>query len=251
MVRSEHGPPAIDLADALSELANLMLATPSLADLLEQLARLAAGVLSPPGSCGITLSQDHRALTVASSDARAAQLDEVQYGQDDGPCLEALRTGRVTVVGDLSTERRWGAYPAHALAHGVRSSLSLPLAVDGDTRGALNLYATTADAFGEEQQQQARILSVQTSTALTLAHRQAEHTTLTDQLREALATRAVIDQAIGILMAQQSCDTETAFGILRTTSQNQNRKLRDIAAELVESVGGPGAGSARFNDPAS
>jgi GAF domain-containing protein len=180
----------------------------------------------------------------------AAQLDEVQYGQDDGPCLQTLRTGQVTLVHDLNTERRWGAYPAHALARGVRSSLSLPLTINGDTRGALNLYSPTANAFGKEEHQQAQILSVQASTALTLAHRQTEQATLTDQLREALATRAVVDQALGILMAQQSCDAETAFGILRHASQNQNRKLRDIAAELVVSIGGPSAGSAPFNDPA-
>jgi GAF domain-containing protein len=240
----------MDLTAALGELAALMLATPSMTALLDDLARLAAGVLTPPASCGITLSQDHAALTVANSDSLAAQLDEVQYGQGEGPCLETLHTGRTVMVLDTATEHRWGSYPARALGYGVRSSLSLPLTVNGDTRGALNLYATTTQAFGPEQQDRARLFAVQASTALTLAHRQAQQTQLTDQLREALATRAIIDQALGILMAQQTCDPDTAFAILRTTSQNQNRKLRDVAAGIVRATTGHDPATTPFNDPA-
>jgi GAF domain-containing protein len=249
MDRPQDEASATELAAALGELAGLMLATPTMTDLLDELARLAAGVLTPPGSCGITLSQDHDALTIASSDSLAAQLDEVQYGQGDGPCLETLRTGETVAIADTATEHRWGSYPAHALGYGVRSSLSLPLAVNGDCRGALNLYATTTEAFGPEQRERAHIFAVQASTALTLAHRQAQQTQLTEQLREALATRAVIDQALGIVMAQQICGPDIAFAILRTTSQNQNRKLRGVAADIVEAISGHRPETAPFNDP--
>jgi GAF domain-containing protein len=249
MNRPKDTPQAGDLAAALGELANLMIATPHLDALLDDLARLAAGILTPLGSCGITLRHEHAPMTVANSDSLAAQLDEVQYGQDDGPCLETLRTGQVTLVTDTATELRWGQYPAHALGYGVRSSLSLPLAVNGDTHGALNLYATSTDAFGTEQQARANIFAAQASLALTLAHRQAQQTQLTDQLREALATRAVIDQALGILMAQQACDSDTAFTILRTTSQNQNRKLRHVAAAIIQATTGGTPRPPTFTDP--
>jgi GAF domain-containing protein len=249
MDRPQDDASAGELSAALGELAGLMLATPSMTDLLDELARLAAGVLTPPGSCGITLRQDHDALTIASSDAVATQLDEVQYGHGEGPCLETLRTGETVAMVDTATEHRWGSYPAHALGYGVRSSLSLPLTVNGDIRGALNLYATTTQAFGPEQRERAHIFAVQTSTALTLAHRQAQQTQLTDQLREALATRAVIDQALGILMAQQVCGPDIAFAILRSTSQNQNRKLRRVAADIVEAISGHRPEGAPFNDP--
>jgi len=249
MDRSEQTPSSIDLAAAMSELGSLMLATPSVSDLLDDIARLAAGVLTPPGSCGITLRQDDMPLTVASSDSLASQLDEVQYGQDTGPCLETMRTGQVITVTDTATEHRWESYPAYALGYGVRSSLSLPLTVDGTTQGALNLYATIPDAFGPQQQARGNIFAAHTSTALTLAHRQAQHTRLSDQLREALATRSVIDQALGILMSQQACDPYTAFTILRTSSQNSNRKLRDIAAAIVEATSGSPPAPSTFNDP--
>jgi GAF domain-containing protein len=86
----------------------------------------------------------------------------VQYGQDQGPCLQAMRTGEVVVVADMTAEQRWGAYPAYALSYGVHSSLSLPLSVNGDTRGALNLYAGTAHAFGPPEQQHAKLLDEST-----------------------------------------------------------------------------------------
>lgn len=238
-----------DLAAAMSELANLMTTTSTLHELLGELARLATGVVSPRASCGITIQQDAMPLTVVSSDARAAHADEVQYGQGEGPCLETARTGTPTVVKDLAREDRWPSYRPRALAFGVRSSLSLPLTVNGDARGALNLYSATESAFGQEQRQAAEIFAIQASMVLTVAVRQAQQTKLTDQLREALATRAVIDQALGIVMAQQRCDRDSAFAILRQASQNQNRKLRAIAADIVEAVSGRPPDSTPFNEP--
>lgn len=238
-----------DLAGALGELASLMIETTSLTDLLDDACRLATSVLNPPASCGITLRQDQTPHTVANSDQRAAQMDEVQYGQGEGPCLESIRTGQITVVTDLATEERWGSYPSHVLGYGARSSLSLPLTVNGDTRGALNLYATTPDAFGAAEQQRAQIFATQASAALTIAVRQAEHAQLTTQLREALASRAVIDQALGILMAREHASRDDAFALLRNTSQRQNRKLRDVAHEIVETITGQPPSPTPFNDP--
>src|SRR5687768_5662664 len=107
-----------ELATALVELTNLIMATSTVSGLLEDLCALATTVTIPPASCGITLAQDHQPLTAASSDELAARLDEVQYGQDEGPCLHTLRTGEVTVVDDLAQEQRWRSYVARALGHG-------------------------------------------------------------------------------------------------------------------------------------
>jgi GAF domain-containing protein len=223
---------------ALAELTSLMLATPSVEALLDELARLAAQVLTPPAHCGITVQRNHDPVTVASSDALAAHVDEVQYAQDDGPCLQSMRSGLVIAVDDLAAEHRWGAYPAHALGYGLRSSLSVPLSADGDVQGALNLYATEPSAFGEEEHRAAELFAAQASAAMTIVTRMARQVALTDQLRDALVSRSVIDRAIGILMDQQRCDADQAFDVLRSASQHQNRKLRDIAADIVRAVGG-------------
>jgi GAF domain-containing protein len=238
----------LDLAEALAELGHLMLAIPSVEAMLGDVARLSAGVIRPPAACGITLQRDHQPFTAAATDPLAAHADELQYGEDQGPCLQSLRSGQVVSVPDLTTEHRWGTYPARALSYGVRSSLSLPLTVDGDTRGALNLHATVPGAFGDAERQRAELFAAQASAALTVVVRQTRQLELSAQLREALASRSVIDQAIGILMAQQHCDAELAFTLLRGASQHQNRKLRDVATEIVVAVGGGAPRPSPFND---
>jgi GAF domain-containing protein len=239
-----------DLADALTELATLMAATPTMDRFLNDLARLATAVITPPASCGITLAQADQPLTVASSDPLAAHVDEVQYGHDDGPCLQAMRTGQTVMAADLATEQRWGPYPAYALSYGVHCSLSLPLHVNGDARGALNLYAGTANAFGPSEQQHAALFAGPASAALTVVTGQVQQVQLSEQLREALATRAAIDQALGILMGHNSCGSATAFAILRESSQHQNRKLHDVATDIVKAVSGNDPRAPSFNDPA-
>jgi GAF domain-containing protein len=251
MNRLQGAPPGVPgLADALTELANLMVATPSMDNFLNDLARLATAVITPPASCGITLDQNNLPLTVASSDPLAAHVDEVQYGHDQGPCLQAMRTGQIVITADLTTEQRWGPYPTYALSYGVHSTLSLPLTVNGDTRGALNLYAGTAHAFGPTEQQHAELFAGPASAALTVVTRQVHQVQLSEQLRDALATRAVIDQALGVLMGHNSCDSDTAFAILRESSQHQNRKLHDVAADIVKTVSGDDPQLPSFNDPA-
>lgn len=242
-------PDVTDLAVAVTELADLMVATPSMDKFLDDLARLATAVITPPASCGITLAQANQPLTVASSDPLAARVDEVQYGHGQGPCLQAMHTGQTVMSVDLTTEQRWGPYPAHALRYGVHSSLSLPLTVNGDSRGALNLYAVTAHAFGPSEQQHAELFAGAASAALTGVTHQVHQVQLSEQLRAALSTRAVIDQALGILMGHNGCDSVTAFNILRTSSQHQNRKVHDVAADLVKAVAGNGPQPPPFNDP--
>lgn len=176
---------------------------------------------------------------MVSSDTLAGHLDEAQYGAGVGPCLQAMETGTAVVADDFTDEARWGDYPGHVVASGIRSSMSLPLTVDGAPTGAFNLYSSSSHAFGEQERRRAGIFADQASIALTLLSRQAGGATLNDQLRQALVSRTVIDQAIGIMMGQQQCDADAdaAFGLLRAASQRNNRKLRDIASDLVDGVG--------------
>jgi GAF domain-containing protein len=239
-----------DLAAALTVLTDLMLATPSVDDLLGDLARLAADVVAPPAACGVTLRRNSHPVTVATSAALASDLDEAQYDSGEGPCVQAMYTGEAVSVPDFTAESRWGAFPSNALAYGIRSSLSLPLEVDGDTRGAMNLYARAREAFAADAERRATLFAAQASAALTVVTRQARHVELTAQLRGALASRTVIDQAIGILMAQQRCDADTGFGLLRAASQHQNRKLREVARDIVRAVGGEEPYPGPFTEPA-
>jgi GAF domain-containing protein len=226
------------LAALTGQLLSLLSNAPHLDEFLDRVAHLATTLVSPPASVGITLRRDHQPFTVATSDDRAAQVDEIQYGRDQGPCLETLRTGTVVQVDDLTRDERWDGYPAHALTHGVISSLSLPVIIDGQPVAALNLYSSTPAAFNGRPRHHAETFTEQCTAALALMLRQLDQVQVQQQLLEAFTSRSTIDQAIGILMAQQRCTATEAFGLLREASQHRNRKLRDIAADIITAVTG-------------
>jgi GAF domain-containing protein len=224
---------------ALSELAGLLLAAESFEELLQGVAELSVRVIGAVSTCGITLAQDGRVITVASADALARTLDEQQYEREDGPCLQALRTGEVVEAPDLASEDRWQDYPVIAVGHGIRSVLSTPLIVDGKPVGVLNLYASAAYSYGPAERRSAELLAGQAAIATTAALRHYDEVSLSEHLRAALSSRSVIDQAVGIVMAQRRCTTAEAFAMLRTISQRRNTKLRVVAADLVEATSRP------------
>lgn len=231
---SESGP-------ALSELAGLLLSTESFEELLQGVAELSVRVVEGAATCGISLAQDGRVLTVGSADELAALLDEQQYEYEEGPCLQALDTGQVVHAVDLADEDRWQSYPLLAMSHGVRSVLSTPLLVDDKPVGVLNIYGWAAYAFSDLDRQLAALLAGQAAIAITAALRHYDEVTLSEHLRTALSSRSVIDQALGIIMGRRHCTSDEAFAILRTISQRRNIKLRAVAADLVETISRPDA----------
>jgi GAF domain-containing protein len=234
MTNEPFGPSSEDI----SALQELVLATDTLQEFLSHVARQAASV-GPELSCGITVSTNpRRPLTVGSSDATAAALDETQYRQGEGPCLEAMRTGKTIEVTDATNETRWSSYIAHATNQGLAASLSTPITANGATIGVMNIYAGAPQTFTCEQRARARAYADQAAGAIAVATRLAHHTQLTDDLRAAMASRTIIDQAMGILMGQLRCNAEEAFAILRTTSQNTNTRLRDVATTLIAQTTG-------------
>jgi GAF domain-containing protein len=217
-----------------AELFQLLLSTDTLDGFLQELAVLAAVRVDDQLSCGITSRVDHRPVTVAASDQFAMALDEQQYMLDHGPCLTAMTTGQRVEIPNLAAElERWGSYGTHALAHGLGAALSVPMIAIGKTWGALNLYSPTPETFTALDRDRAEDLAAQAAGALAVAARIAEKTQLSEHLKAALESRAVIDQALGIVMGAQHCNADAAFDVLRNASQHRNEKLRDIAARIV------------------
>lgn len=231
---AEHAPHQ----SALLELQEMLLSTSGVQEFLQRACTLAVATLTAPVSVSITLRDHADAYTVASSDEFALAVDEVQYGTGEGPCLQALSSGMTILVADMTREERWQAYQPHALTHGVRSSVSVPLMSDGAPFGALNIYSGKANAFLEPDIARATLFASYAAGAAGVALRMAQQARLSVQLEEALASRSIIDQALGILMAQQRCSRSQAFDLLRSASQRTNRKLRDVAAAMVQAVSG-------------
>jgi GAF domain-containing protein len=207
--------------------------------LLETL-RLVAGyaVAAVPGAdgSGVTLLEDRGPANVVASDEFIRIVDVVQYEMREGPCVAALESGRTQVVRSMRTERRWPRFRALAIRHQVLAALSLPLLVRGITRGALNVYSRTEGSFDAAAVRIGELFAVPAAVTISTAQVLADSRRLAEQLRSALHNRAMIDQAKGILMAMHGCDADEAFTMLRETSQTANRKLRDVAHDLVADV---------------
>lgn len=225
-------PEGHDRDHEFARLHELLLSTNSFEGFLADLVQFAAGWTGH--ACSLTVRNSPGSpYTAAGSDDRTVQLDERQYEGRQGPCLEALATGVPVLVADMAREVRWAPYPRQAVAMGVRSSMSYPLISGVDTLGALNMYAFTDVRVDDEVQARAVQLADRAAGVLAVALRMADSRQDNDNLRTALTSRSVIDQAMGVLMGQQRCTAQQAFDLLRATSQNRNLKLRDVAAGIV------------------
>lgn len=225
-----------DRDDTAAELAALLLSTESFDDLLRGVAELSVRLVGGASTASITLAERGRVITVAAADTLATQIDQQQYERGAGPCLDALRTASVVHVADLRQEQRWGGFGTVMLDHGVTGALAVPLMVRDGAVGVLNLYAGADAGFDERDQQLAQAIAAHAAVALTAALRTYDQVSLSDNLRIALSSRSVIDQAIGIVMGRERCSADEAFDVLRKVSQQRNTKLRHVAAELVTAV---------------
>jgi GAF domain-containing protein len=222
--------------DLLRDLSRVALVGRTLNDVLTDIVAIAAREIPGAEASSITLLRDDKAFTAAYSGEMALAADEVQYEQGYGPCMDAGRGGVLLRVDDIRTEKRWPDYVARLQETSpIRSSLSIPLPYQGSSIGALNNYATKPGAFASPESIRAGS-DVAEVIAVAVANADA-HAQLFDQARNmrlAMESRAVIEQAKGVLMAQRHVDADQAFEILRAASQRYNRKLRDIAFGIVE-----------------
>jgi GAF domain-containing protein len=219
--------------EALAELGRLRLDETGVDEVLQLIADLARRSLRGASEVSVTLLRGSDPQSVVVTGDRALLLDEWQYRQAHGPCLDASITGDTLIVADTGTEERWPAWASRAVDAGVGSAVAIGLPIQEAVVGALNLYGTARHAFDAETVELAQTFAAYAAVALANAHLYASATTLAAQMRTAMESRAVIEQAKGIIMGQRRCTADEAFGILATISQDTNRRLRDVAAALV------------------
>lgn len=224
----------MDLREALLELARFVVTDAPLPALMERIAFTARDTIPPVAEASVTFTRgDSKGWTVASTGELATHLDEAQYGLGHGPCMDAGSGGETLLVRDFSQDDRWPDYNPIALEAGARSSLSVPFPIQQHVIAALNLYSRDVDAFSEDDVDGAGQIAAVAAVAVTNATLYESAADLGVQLQEAMASRAAIEQAKGIVMATTRCSPDRAFEILVKASQRENRKLRDIAAEIV------------------
>lgn len=219
----------------LSQLSSLMLSMESVDRIVWAAAGIAVSAIDAVTACGVTVARYDALISLMPELAKYCSLENLQYTNNDGPIIDAINGGDTVLVTDMGGETRWSEYPHHALAAGVGASLVLPLRSDGGILGALTLYASKPEEFAESGQL-AELIAELTSTALCCMLENSKQTTLSAQLQQALESRAVIDQAKGMIMMQRQCDGDGAFAVLQETSQRRNVKLRDVATEIVAAM---------------
>jgi GAF domain-containing protein len=224
--------------ELLRDLSKVVLVDRTLAEVLTDITAIAARSIPGAEASSITLLRADKAFTAAHSGEMALAADELQYEHGYGPCMDAGRGGALLRVDDMRMEERWPEYVAHVVATTpVLSSLSIPLPYQGSSIGALNNYSAEPGAFASPESLRASS-DVAEVIAVAVANADA-HARLFDQahnMRVAMESRATIEQAKGVLMAQRHIDADQAFEILREASQRYNRKLRDIAFGIVQSA---------------
>ena len=222
-----------EVAGNLAELADILAGEEDLDPVLQRsVDQVASGV---PGADMVSVSvlRGDAGETVAASDRRVWNIDQDQYAAGDGPCLEAARTSEAVRTGIAEAEQRWPAFARSARAAGINSYLSCPLIINDDFVGSLNLYSEQPHGFADFDVALLRLYITAACAAITNARLYARARDLAGQMGQAMDSRAVIDQAIGVIIARTGMTPEQAFAELSRRSQNANVKLREIAAQVV------------------
>jgi GAF domain-containing protein len=235
--RTNHtAPMRAQFEDATRAIAQFLVADVPLGDTLRRIADLATDGLEPASAVGLTLlDQSGCPTTAVSTDAVAPAVDQAQYDDGDGPCLQAFRESRAVLVSDTRTvDERWPGFSRVAHELGILSTLSLPLAAGGETFGAFNLYAPAPAAFDEAAQADAAMFATQASVVLSNARAYWAAFDMAAGLEQAIRSRAIIEQAKGKIMASTGGTADEAFALLVRASQRENVKLRELARRIVD-----------------
>lgn len=219
------------------ELSQTVLGSEPLTTVLDQVTQLMHAAVPDFDEVSITVVEGERPISVVFTGSLAVQLDERQYEQGFGPCLHAARTGGVVPIPDTSTDFEYVDFSRQACRMGVTRSLSFGLAVPGRNVGSLNLYALSGHGFDEATVAAAQAVAAYVAAPVANAALYARTTAQVEQMREAMASRSVIEQAKGMIMSARDCTADEAFTELRRLASRANRKVRVVAEEIVEGRG--------------
>jgi GAF domain-containing protein len=236
-IPSEH---LDELTAAMADLAGTLEAEPAEAEILDAVCAEAVRVIPGADMASITAIRDGEPETAASTDERAVDVDRVQYAAGEGPCLRAAETGEIVRLPLATAGRLWPEFTEHARRLGVGSYLAAPLRVDERLGGALNLFGYGDHGFAEADSRLLALYTTIVSFGLRTTRRYHQARQRAADLETAMRSRAVIEQAKGILMAVHRITAEEAVKRLVAESQHSNVKLRDVATRFVDQLSSGG-----------
>jgi len=220
--------------DPINSLAEISISSESLDSLMGHIGSLGVEALDGWDAAAASLVEEDRVATYGSTDDEVTPVDQRQYDNGKGPCVDAIKTREVQYFDASEAQTRWSEFAETAAEHGFYSVVSFPLKVDERILGAINFYSHQPDALRSGQREEGSVFAAQAAVVLSNAKEFAARGMQLEQLEEGLKTRTMIGQATGLLMAQDGLTSEEAFRKLVKVSQTSNVKLREIAQRYVE-----------------
>ena len=223
-----------DLRGSLAGLSQLASNRLPLKDLLTQVATYAVQAIPGADGAGLTLLEQDRTDTIVATAPFVTEVDDIQYGMNQGPCISAARDGQTIVSGSLGGDSRWPRFGGRVARLGVHSVVSLPLITPDGVVGAMNVYAHGKNVFDERAAELGQVFAVPAAIAVQNAHVLAQTRRLANRLQSALELRGVVDRAIGTLMSRSGGTEHQALERLRALSQREHHKLAEVARQIVD-----------------
>ncbi|GLZ79666.1 transcriptional regulator [Actinorhabdospora filicis] len=227
------------IATAFAEFADTLVADFDVLDFLHQVTVRCSEVLGV-SAAGVLLSDQRGNLrTAAASSERTHLLELLQLQTGEGPCPECFRTGEPVAVPNLKAPAatvRWPEFAQAASALGYGSVHALPMRLRGDVIGALNLFDTEYGPLPPATHRLGQALTDVATIGLLQARAVDDRVVLARQLRHALDSRVVIEQAKGVLAERTGLDMHECFELLRSAARNRNRRVADLARAIVDST---------------
>jgi GAF domain-containing protein len=231
----DPAPRATSLAEVLLELTDTLGPTFDAADLVLHLAAASVEWVDIDAAGVLLLDEQGRLIQVVATHAGTRDLEHLQAETDRGPCLESVRTGEPVICADLEQESdRWPDFSRRACDEGFAAVHAIPMRLHSEIVGGLNLFRYARGQLTDGDRQTALLLA--TATATGLLHRRAVHRrdSVNEQLRRALASRVVIEQAKGFLAARHHLSPDLAFTMLRAHARSRQERLTDLARAVVD-----------------
>jgi GAF domain-containing protein len=223
------------LARAFVEFSDTLVRDYDVVEFLSRLCRRSVEILGVTGSGALLTDGADRLQVVAASTEQVTVLETLQIQRQEGPCVDAYRSGRQVAAPDLrQTARRWPAFTPRALGAGIAGVCAFPMRLRADRIGALNVFQAAPGPFDQAAVLAGQALADVATIAILQARAVEDAARLAGQLEHALKSRVVVEQAKGILAERLGIDPEEAFARLRRHGRRHGLHLAVLARQVVD-----------------
>jgi GAF domain-containing protein len=224
-----------DLISAFVSLADSLKSAHDVVDTMDVLVQSSTSFTSAEAGGILLAAADGQLHVVASTSERASDVEEAQLGSNEGPCLDAFRTGESVEVANIADEEsRWPDFTAAATARGFRAAHATPLRLRNHALGGINLFAVQAGELSNRDTVLVQAMADIATISIVQAQLREKSATINDQLQRALDSRILIEQAKGVLSERHNIGMEGAFAMIRNHARSTSSKLTSVAEQVIQ-----------------